>query len=123
MKEEVYHHCIIDDVVYFVQKNNSQLTLQKLDLKEYDDDATYDGNVIPYRVHLDNRFSVYDAGASVATSLSPYTLSDGTINFYHEETGLNGTLTIANNAISLTNNSDDEALSTAIQEGTIHLGY
>ena len=123
MKDEVYHHCIIDDVVYFVQKNNSQLTLQKLDLKEYDDDATYDGNVIPYRVHLDNRFSVYDAGASVATSLSPYTLSDGTINFYHEETGLNGTLTIADSAISLTNNSDDEALSTAIQEGTIHFGY
>ena len=115
MADSIYYHCIIRDVIYSAQKLNNELTIQKMDLKRYDDSTTYANDAYNYRVHLDNRFSVYNAGSSVSGSLCPYTLVNGSIDYYHEETGLFGTLTVENNSIDLSSYS-------SIQQGEIHFG-
>ena len=124
MQDNVYHHCLFRDIVYLVQKNEDQLTIHKIDLKSYDNSRTYAGDSYNYRVHLDNRYIVHNAGLSAALPyVVPTTLSIpsigavyGEIYYHHEETGKSGTLTVSGNSVSLLDKTD-------LQTGTLHLGY
>lgn len=114
MPDKIYYHCIIRDVIYTVQKLNSELTIQKMDLKRYDDSRTYANDPHKYRVHLDNRITIHNAGEDVEVSDFPYTLvNTNTIDYFHEDSGQYGSLTVANDQISL---------NTSLQQGDIHFG-
>jgi hypothetical protein len=114
MPDKIYYHCIIRDVIYTVQKLNSELTIQKMDLKRYDDSRTYTNDPHKYRVHLDNRITIHNAGEDVEVSDFPYTLvNTNTIDYFHEDSGQYGSLTVADNQISL---------NTSLQQGDIHFG-
>lgn len=125
MQDNVYHHCLFRDNVYLVQKYEDQLTIQKIDLKRYDNSFTYAGDSYNYRVHLDNRYIVHNAGqATILPYDVPTTLEIpllgavfGKIFYHHEETGKSGTLTVSGgNSVSLLTETD-------LQTGTLHLGY